>query len=63
VGTGLEVFMDEGSWTGVACSWNRTVSSHVLAQLCDDVSWLYWMCCRCQELAGDSQCFSVHELS
>jgi hypothetical protein len=62
-GTGMKVFVDEGSRAGVACSWNRSESSHVLAQLCDDVHWFYWVCCRCQELAGDSQCFSVLELS
>jgi hypothetical protein len=60
---GMEVFVHECSWTGVACCWNWSEASHVLMQLWDEMRWFYRMCSLRQELARDSQCFSVQELS
>jgi hypothetical protein len=53
----------ECSRTGVACCRNWSEASHMLAQLCDEVCCFHWLCGRSQELAGDSQWFSIHELS
>jgi hypothetical protein len=61
--TGMEVFVHKCSWTGVACCWNWSEASHILAQLCDEMRWFNRVCGLCQELAWDSQYFSVHELS
>jgi hypothetical protein len=37
--------------------------SHVLVQLCDEVGWFHWEFGSMQQLAGDFQWFSVHEVS
>jgi hypothetical protein len=60
---GMEVFVHECSWTGVACGWKWSEARRVLAQLCDEMRWFNRVCGLCQELAGDFQCFSLHELS
>jgi hypothetical protein len=56
----MEVFVHQFSWTGVACRWNWSEASHVLAQLYDEVRWFNRVFGLCQELAWDSQWFSVH---
>jgi hypothetical protein len=44
----MEVLVYECGWREVVRCQNWSEAGHMLAQLCDEVLWFHWVCCRGQ---------------